>query len=326
MKTQNMPPPSGVNNIFALLDEEDNEADGFTVVQKTKPEKKTEKPEESKSQPAREQRKPKERTRGGKGDKRRSEDGYDGSDKAEKPDANETRKGGKGRDRGDGKGERRSKGKGSRREFDRHSGSGRGKGESRGGHGKYNWGDKADGAEPAGDDAESENKPPRRERAPREPRAEDAEEPEVEEEEEDTISFEDYMKAQAGKNKVGPAFEERKVAGSDEGFVRNRDGGDGHDDRMYGMAFHEYSGKTKKMEDKEAREGWVNADSVFNLKFVDPNSGGGKGDRDDRRGKGGKKGGKGRDDSRSGRGNSRGSRPQQGKIELDDASAFPSLS
>jgi len=134
------------------------------------------------------------------------------------------------------------------------------------------------------------------------------------------------MKAQADKSKVGPVLEERKVEKLDEGFVRSRDGGDGHDDRMYGMAFHEYSGKSKQIEHKEARDGWVNADSVFNLKFVDPNSGGGKGDRDDRRGKGGKKGGKGREESRGGRGGggSRQSRPQ-GKIELDDTSAFPSL-
>jgi len=140
----------------------------------------------------------------------------------------------------------------------------------------------------------------------------------------ETISFEDYMKAQQDKSKVGPVLEERKVEKLDEGFVRSRDGGDGGDDRMYGMAFHEYSGKNKQIEQKEARDGWVNADSVFNLKFVDPNSGGGKGDRDDRRGKGGKKGGKGRDESRGGRGGSRQSRPQ-GKIELDDTSAFPSL-
>jgi len=331
-----------VNNIFSLLDDDDNEADdGFTVVQHaqktSKPAAKADKTEEqTKSQPARERKPKSERPPRGKGgDKRRNEEGYDGSDKAEKPDTNESRKGGKGRERGErgergesSKGERRSKGKGSRqREFDRHvSGTGRGKGVAREGHGKYNWGDKTDGAEqPAEGDADAENKPPRRERGPRAQPAEPEQPVEEEEEEESTISFEDYMKAQAEKNHVGPVLEERKVASSEEGFLHTRDHGDGSEDQMYGMAFHEYSGKSKHQEEKEAREGWVNADSVINLKFVDPNSGG-KGDRDDRRGKGGKRGGKGRDDARGGRGgNSRAPRAQQGKIELDDTSAFPSL-
>jgi len=131
------------------------------------------------------------------------------------------------------------------------------------------------------------------------------------------------MKAQASNNHVGPVLEERKVTSAESGggFRHTRDGDDGAEDALYGMAFHEYSGKAKHRDGKEAREGWVTADSVMNIKFVDPNSGG-KGD--DRRGKGGKRGGKGRDDSRGGRGNSRGPR-QQGSIQLDDTSAFPSL-
>merc|ERR1712205_165141 len=123
----------------------------------------------------------------------------------------------------------------------------------------------------------------------------------------------------AGKSKIGASLHERKVESTGEGFERTRDGEDGSDDRMYGMAFHEYSGKTKEHEDKEAREGWVNADSVFNLKFVDPNAGG----KGDRQGKGGKKGGRNDRNRDNGRGQ-KGQRPQ-GKLELGDVNAFPTL-
>lgn len=329
----NMPPPSGVNNIFSLLDEDDNEADdGFTVVP-AKAAKPAKVEEHAKTQPPRERKSKPERPPRGKGDKRREERDYDGSDKPEKPEGGENRKGGKGerRERGEGKGDRKGSGrKGSgRREFDRHSGTGRGKGEPREGRGKFNWGEKADGAEQTAEgDAETENKPPRRERAERRDDNGAAPAPaEEEEEEENTMTFEEYMKAQADKNKVGPVLNERVVENSGEGFLFSRGEADGHEDVMYGMAFHDYDGKEKHHEDKEAREGWVDADSVFNLKFVDPNSGKG----DDRRGKGGKKGGKGARDDRSGRGPRQAppARPQQqqqqGKIELDDTSAFPSL-
>merc|ERR1712072_1657325 len=126
-----MPPPSGVNNIFALLDEDnDNEDDGFTVVAKTaKPAKAA-----PKEEPKREARKQKtdRPARGGKGDKRRDDRPYDGADKSEPPAKEEGRKGGKG-ERREGKGERKRGKGGGRREFDRQSQTGRGKGSARDG-------------------------------------------------------------------------------------------------------------------------------------------------------------------------------------------------
>jgi len=305
-----MPAPSGVNNIFSLLDEDDNENDdGFTVVAKAaKPASKPAKAEEAKTQAPRERKKTERPPRGEKGGNRRDR-GYDGEDKPSKPESEEGRKGGKGRDRG-------SKGgkKGGRREFDRHSGTGRGKGSSREGHGKFNWGEKTDGAqEQTEDGAENENKPP-------------AEAPvvEIEEEEEDnTMSFEEYMKAKADQKSVGPKLQVRQVEAKDEGFEYKR-GGDGSEDAQAGLFFHDYDGKDKSHDEKEAREGWVVADSILNMKFVDPNAGAGKGDRGS---KGGKKGGARNDRSndRGGRGKGQGQRPQQGKIELNDTQAFPSL-
>merc|ERR1711975_143611 len=188
-----MPPPSGVNNIFALLDDDnENEDDGFTVVAKpVKPPAKAAKAKEE--EPKREVRKQKnDRPARGKGDKRRDDRPYDGTDKPEKPAQDEGRKGGKGERREGGKGERK-RGKGGRREFDRHSGTGRGKGSAREGRGSYNWGDKTDGVPegaPEGTPAsDGENKAP--------PPVEE------EEEEENTMTLEEYMKAQANKAPVG---------------------------------------------------------------------------------------------------------------------------
>merc|ERR1712146_366332 len=239
-----MPPPSGVNNIFALLDDDnENEDDGFTVVAKpVKPPAKAAKAKEE--EPKREVRKQKnDRPVRGKGDKRRDDRPYDGTDKPEKPAQDEGRKGGKG----------------GRREFDRHSGTGRGKGSAREGRGSYNWGDKTDGVPegaPEGTPAsDGENKAP--------PPVEE------EEEEENTMTLEEYMKAQANKAPVGKILTARKVdEGPMEGYLLTRDNDVGHDDAMYGMAFHDYDGKKKEHEEKEAREGWVDADNVFNLKFV----------------------------------------------------------
>merc|ERR1712093_879675 len=306
-----MPPPSGVNNIFALLDDDnENEDDGFTVVAKpVKPPAKAAKAKEE--EPKREVRKQKtDRPARGKGDKRREDRPYDGSDKPEKPAQEEGRKGGKGERREGGKGERK-RGKGGRREFDRHSGTGRGKGSAREGRGSYNWGDKTDGAPegaPEGTPAsDGENKAP--------PPVEE------EEEEENTMTLEEYMKVQANKAPVGKILTARKVdEGPMEGYLLTRDDEDvGHDDAMYGMAFHDYDGKKKEHEEKEAREGWVDADNVFNLKFVDPNAGG----KGDRQGKGGKKGGRNDRNRDNGRGQ-KGQRPQ-GKLELSDVNAFPTL-
>merc|ERR1711966_104445 len=137
-----IPPPSGVNNIFALLDDDnENEDDGFTVVAKTaKPAKAA-----PKEEPKREARKQKtDRPARGKGDKRRDDRPYDGADKSEPPAKEEGRKGGKG-ERREGEGERKRGKGGGRREFDRQSQTGRGKGSAREGRGNYNWGDKTDG-------------------------------------------------------------------------------------------------------------------------------------------------------------------------------------
>lgn len=303
-----MPAPSGVNNIFALLDDDDNENDdGFTVVSKAaKPAAKPAKAEEAKTQAPRERKQKTERPpRGEKGGPRRDR-AYDGEDKPSKPESDEGRKGGKGRDRA-GKGGK----KGGRREFDRHSGSGRGKGSSRDGAGKFNWGEKTDGAqEQTGDVADNENKAPA-----------DAPPVEIEEEEEDnSMSFDEYMKAKAEKKTVGGKLEIRKVEDKKEGFEYKR-GGDGSEDAMAGIVFNDsYDGKNKNHDDKEAREGWVVADAILNMKFVDPNAGKGGDGR-----KGGKKGGRtDRSNDRGGRGKGQ-SRPQQGKIELSDTQAFPSL-
>merc|ERR1711975_210668 len=153
------------------------------------------------------------------------------------------------------------RGKGGRREFDRHSGTGRGKGSAREGRGSYNWGDKTDGV-PEG--------------AP------------------------EGTPASDGENKAPPPVEEEE-------------------EEENTMTFHDYDGKKKEHEEKEAREGWVDADNVFNLKFVDPNAGG----KGDRQGKGGKKGGRNDRNRDNGRGQ-KGQRPQ-GKLELSDVNAFPTL-
>lgn len=321
--------PGGVNsaNLFAMLDEGDSDDDSAPVQKQAAPAKPAAKKEEPKKADVAKNK------GGGKGDRREPRGGnkrdnhdsgaYDGSDKPTKPADKEGR--GKGRERRDGeKGERKGKGKGSRgREFDRHvSGTGRGKGEvAREGRGRGNWGEKTDDA-PA-DDAEGqegENKP-RRERAPR--TEEVPQEPE--EEEEPTMTFEEYMKSKEEVH-VGPVLEERKVTAEDSGFQYSRGGIDSGVDCLFN---DNYDGKHADHEKKGAREGTVNADKLFNMKFVDPNAGG-KGD--DRRSKGkggsGKSGGKGAQGGGKGARQTSQSRPQQqgGKsLELDDANAFPSL-
>jgi len=278
------------------------------VAKTTKPAAKSSKAEEAKTQAPRERKQKTERPpRGEKGGNRRDR-GYDGEDKPSKPESEEGRKGGKGRDRG-------SKGgkKGGRREYDRHSGTGRGKGSSRDGAGKFNWGEKTDGAqEQIADAADNENKAPA-----------DAPPVEVEEEEEDnSMSFDEYMKAKAEKKTVGGTLNLRKIDASEgpTGVEYKRDG-DGRDDAMAGIVFNDsYDGKVKNHDEKEEREGWVVADTVLNMKFVDPNAGKGGDGR-----KGGKKGGRNdRSNDRGGRGKGQ-SKPHQGKIELSDTQAFPSL-
>jgi len=319
------------SNIFALLDDDNDDDDSGAPPQKQAPKQAPAK--EKKEEPKKaEQRKGKggddrrPRQNNNRRDNREESDKqpYDGSDKPDKPAEGE-RKGGKGRRREDG--DTRKKGKGNRnREYDRQSGTGRGKGEeARGGRGKYNWGEKTEGgteAAPEGETAEGEKPAPEVE-------------PEVEEED-NTMTFEEYMKSKKA-SPIGPILEERKVsqdeAAAGKAYRRgDADGGKSDEYLGTGMIFSEYNGKTKAHEEKEAREGWVTADTVLQMKFVDPNAGAGKGDRDDRRGGKGKgsKSGKGSDRNSGGSkgGNNRAPRPaqQSGKaLELDDANAFPSL-
>lgn len=332
-----MPAPGGVNsNLFALLDDDDNDEDAAPVQKApaAKPAAKKHEEQPKKAEPR--ERKGKggddRRPRGGKGDRNDAPSGtYDGSDKPNKPSAGEGR--GKGnRRRYDEGGERKGKGKGERRgrEFDRHvSGTGRGKGEqAREGRGRGNWGQ-------AGDQGTTEA--PAEGAATEETTGETAVAPVVEEEEENTMTMDEYMASLSGKAPVGGKLEERRIDDSGEGFKVERDNeaDAGGSDDMYGMIFHAYDGQHKNKGEKAEREGWVTADDVLNMKFVDPNAGqmqggGGKGgDRDRRGGKGGKKGGsKGGDrgGARQG-GAARQARPvqEQGKIELEDTNAFPSL-
>merc|ERR1712159_663191 len=188
------------------------------------------------------------------------------------------------------------RGKGGRREFDRHSGTGRGKGSAREGRGSYNWGDKTDGAPegaPEGTPAsDGENKAP--------PPVEE------EEEEENTMTLEEYMKAQANKAPVGKILTARKVdEGPMEGYLLTRDSNDvGHDDAMYGMAFHATMARRKNMK----RRKLVKAGLMLTT-FSTSNS-----LIQTQQGKGGKKGGRNDRNRDNGRGQ-KGQRPQ-GKLEL----------
>lgn len=327
-----MPAPGGVNsNLFALLDDDDNEDDAAPVQKApaaNKPAAKKHEDQPKKTEPR--ERKGKggdDRRPRGKNDRNDDHSGtYDGSDKPMKPSDGEGRgKGNRRRYDGEG-GERKGKGKGARRgrEFDRHvSGTGRGKGEqAREGRGRGNWGQ-------AGDEGTAVPT----EGATEETTTEKAPEVEPEpEEEENTMTLDEYMASLSAKGPVGGKLEERHIEDNGEGFKVDREADNaGADDGMYGMIFHAYDGKNRDKTGKNEREGWVTADDVLNMKFTDPNAalGGGKGDRD-RRGKGGgKKGGGGKGNDRASRQNrGGGARPvqqQQGKIELEDTNAFPSL-
>jgi plasminogen activator inhibitor 1 RNA-binding protein len=318
---QIMPAPGGVNaNLFALLDDDEND-ENDTPVQKApaaKPQKapKEDKPKEGKGERKKDDRRP--RNKGGS-NQEHSNVPYDGNDKPDKPSEGEGR--GKGRGRryeGDDRRKGKGKGEGRGRNFDRQSGTGRGKGEAREGRGKFNWGEKGDQGTEA-----TEGAPPKTE-------GEAAPEPEPEpEEEENTMTLDEYM---ASKKSGFPAKKQPRKLESTEAPAgvrvdRNADGA-GKTDEMYGMIFKAYDGKIDDRDAKEAREGWVNTDEVFNVKFADPNQGGGdsrgKGDRGDRR-KGGK-GAKGKDRGGRGGGNQqRRPQQQQGKIELEDTNAFPTL-
>jgi len=328
-----MPAPGGVNaNLFALLDDDD---DDETPV----PQQKAKEPKPTKAkveEPKKPERKGKgdndRRPRGGKGDRsgEKSHEAYDGADKPQKPGDHEGR--GKGARRryddssGESRGKGKGKGRGGRREYDRHSSTGRGKGESRDGRGaNRGWGEQTEGQ------TETETDKPEQEKTQETEAPAPVPEPE---EEDNTMTLEEYMKQQSEKNASLPSFNERKIEDSGEGFKVNRDTekSTGSTDELYGMVFHAYDGKDKSQEEKHGREGWVVADDILNIKFAEQNfaPAGGKGDRggrDDRRGKGGKKGGKaGGNRSNNGGGRKAGGGPQQGKIELDNANMFPSLS
>jgi hypothetical protein len=253
---------------------------------------------------------------------------YDGSDKPQKPADGEGRKGGRRREEEGGgrKGGNRKGGKGEQR-FDRRdqSGKGRGKGEAREGRGKYNWGDKTDGADEAPKEATEGAE------AAAEGPVEPAPEPEPEEV---TMSLQEYMKAQKeAKESTLPKLNERKIDDDGSGFKVVRKEFEGADD----VVFRQYDGKKKNRDAKEVRE--FN-DTVLNIKFVEnvldepaPKGGGKGGDRDGGR-KGGGKGD--RDGGRKGGGKGDGKpaqKPQQSRApksggfsaDLSNNDAFPTL-
>lgn len=315
--------PAPANMFDLLLDGSDDES-GNAPQTKAPAAKKAPAPKAEEAKSTRE-RKPKNNRPARGGREERDNTPYDGADKAGNPAERGERKGGKGKGRRhheEGKGKGKGRYEGGRREFDRQSGTGKGRGgEARGGAGKYNWGEKTETAAAVDENTDVAEDAPKRERkewaAPEEP--EEEPEPEV-------MSAEDYFKIITDTSSIGGKLEERKVEESYEGEeLAHDDDQDGAADKMYGMAFHDYDGKKKKRDNKEAREGYAVADDILTIKHVDPNAGGGKGERS---GKGkGNKGGKG-NDSRGGKGG-RGGAPRQQRqaanFSLEDTNAFPSL-
>lgn len=318
--------PAPANMFDLLLDGSDDES-GNSPQSKAPAAKKAPAPKTEEAKPARD-RKPKNDRPARGGREERDNTAYDGSDKAGNPAERGDRKGAKGgkgrRHHEEGKGKGKGRNEGGRREFDRQSGTGKGRGETRGGAGKYNWGEKTETAA-----AVEENSDAAAEDAPKRERKEWAapEEPE-EEPEPEVMSAEDYFKSISDTSTIGGKLEERKVDESYEGEeLTHDDDQDGAADQMYGMAFHDYDGKKKKRDNKEAREGFALADDILTIKHVDPNAGGGKGERSGK-GKGDRKGGKGdRNDSRGGKGGRGAPRQQRqaANFSLEDTSAFPSL-
>jgi hypothetical protein len=292
--------------MFALLDDDNEEPQA--PAQKAPAQKK----QSDKVDKPNQERKPKQ----GKGDgerrprnDNRNQGSYDGSDKPQKPGENEGRKGGRRRNEEGGgrKGGRKGDSSKPHDGFDRRSGRGKGKGgEKREGGGKYNWGEKTEAAPAAAEGTETE--------AAAEP------EPEPEpEEEENTMTLDEYMKSQTEKKGLPTLGETRKITDSGEGF-KTTESSTGDDDELYGMIFHAYDGKDKKAGAREAREGWVQADDVLNMKFSEPERAerpakGGKGD-DRRKGKEGGKGKGGRGKKSSGPGL---------QADLSSDAAFPAL-
>lgn len=310
-------------NMFALLndgsDDEDNEAPKAAPAKKeTKADAPSGKPQGDKP---RNERKPRNR------DDRPARESYESSDKVP------GERGGKGnrRDYGD-RPERSGKGKGkgsrgdSGREYPRRSGTGRGRENPRQGGGKYNWGKDTDGANTTGsEEAATEGAEPSAERAEA-PAAEER----VVEEEDNSMSYDDYLKAQAAKaaelnglNKAGdtPSVSDREA---DVKMAENDKVEEAVEDE-YACMFHGGNKKKKDHGRKQARDGFKQADQVLNLKFVDEDagasSGKGKGGKGDRR-----QGGKGDRPRQGGKGdrNDRNS-SQKPQVDINSQDSFPTL-
>eukprot|EP00656_Telonema_subtile_P017649 TRINITY_DN194_c0_g1_i4.p2 TRINITY_DN194_c0_g1~~TRINITY_DN194_c0_g1_i4.p2 ORF type:complete len:304 (-),score=99.85 TRINITY_DN194_c0_g1_i4:325-1236(-) len=297
-------------NMFAALNDSDSDDEPKQVVAKApapaaKPERKPE-------------RKPRAQAREGNDRPQRAEresGPYGGEDKISNPAADRERQ-------GKGKGERRSGGKGkdgkgtrgdSGREFPRRSATGRGRENPKSGGGKFNWGkDGAEGAaEPTAEGAVASEGAA----------AEAAEPVVVEEEEPETMSIEEYEKLQAEKlNALNlNKYEERKVEADEDvvAIVRSAD-----TETELALSF---DGRKKKKNHgrKGAKEGYKQADTVINMKYVDENADAGKGakgGKGDRR----KGGGKGERSSKGGAPTAAASAPKA-SIDLSNDNAFPTL-
>jgi hypothetical protein len=289
--------------MFAALNDSDSDDEAPKQVQKAPapaPAAKVERKPERKPRAQREDRPPRAE---------RETAPYGGDDKVSNPAADRERQ-------GKGKGERRSEGKGkgkgssrgdSGREYPRRSGTGRGRENAKSGAGKFNWGKDdaqppAEGAEPV-DGAEVAPAP--------------VEAAEPVEEEEETMSLEEYEKAQADKldalnlNKK----EERVVEADDDVVVL--DSGTKIEDQ-YECMFHDLAKHNRKDKGKKSRAGAKQADLVLNMKFVDESEGG--------------KGGKGKGERRSKGDGRKGGAPSKGpaggakqNIDLSNDMAFPTL-
>lgn len=308
-------------NMFAALNDTDSDDEGPKQTQKAPvpaPAAKVER------KPERKPRAPQVRDGDRPPRAERDSGPYDGSDKVSNPAADRERQGkGKGERRErDGKGKGKGKGESrgdSGREFPRRSATGRGRENAKAGGGKFNWG--KDDAQPPAEGAEAvEGETPA---APVE-RA-----PVVEEEpEEETMSLEEFEKAQAesmASLNLNKCIAAADVEAPDES-MKMTDVANNVEDQ-YKLMFHAPEDRKKKHGRKEARVGAKQADLVLNMKYVDENADAGKGagkGKGERRSKGdGAKGGR-----SSGKGQAPREAPAQGgkpSVDLSNDVAFPTL-
>uniref|UniRef100_A0A7S2SMY1 Hyaluronan/mRNA-binding protein domain-containing protein n=1 Tax=Mucochytrium quahogii TaxID=96639 RepID=A0A7S2SMY1_9STRA len=190
-----------------------------------------------------------------------------------------------------------------KREFDRRSGTGRGKEGKKDGAGGHNWGKPGQTYEPI---------------------VEDKKEPveEVEEEVEDEpeqLTLEEY-EAQKAEMRQGKAFAERKLRkakGPAEGTAYVKKAIDNDDDEVF-IKMGDKKEKRRRNRDQEKRM----LDTNFSVKDSSGYSDRDFGDR--RGGRGGFRGGRG--SGRGGRGSGRGGSGRGPRLDPMDTKAFPSLS